>query len=214
MGKGWCCVEGGNDDKCYVDQPSVCDEDSSVECKNLADGVSAACCPKFTTCDPSVNATKEYVRCNINRGDLLNAAKAEDDKTASGESSATEASSTEPASSTASEQTTTNSAEAQATEAETLPMSSSGISGGAIGGIVAGAVLGIIAITGGLYWYYRRRTKMRDEAVNLAQSQSMIAQYQQEQHMKQQGMYADSQQPIAELADQRRPVELDTHYRT
>ncbi|CAM1505158.1 Fc.00g107950.m01.CDS01 [Cosmosporella sp. VM-42] len=215
-----------NEDKCYVDQASACGEDSAVACTNLQVGTDEACCPKLTTCDPGLEATKEYVRCNINRGDLLVAAKA------SGDAESKSATSTQTSSSTKTTSSTTTSSaepkttvpESQATQtSETATPKSSSISGGAIGGIV----VGVIAVVGGAIglaiFFMRRSKKAKYEAANQTPNHT-IAQYYQEQQLKhqqqqgywpqgspeQQGGYGYSPQPPpSELPDQRPPVELD-----
>lgn len=153
------------------------------------------------------------MRCNINRGDLLVAAKGEEDRTAkasSGETTSTDTASSE----TTSEQSTTEDLAAQTTEPSILPTSTSepepspALSGGAIGGIVAAAVVGVMGVAGLLFWFYRRRKRSN---ANRALSQPIINQYYHDQHMKQQGVYMDPQP--AELADQQRPIELDGHHR-
>ncbi|AEO69123.1 uncharacterized protein THITE_2119167 [Thermothielavioides terrestris NRRL 8126] len=76
LGNGWCCAGSDAADICHVDQPSNCDDPSSVPCTNLEDGTAEACCPRLTTCDPTIKASKDAVRCNIQYGDLKRAAQA------------------------------------------------------------------------------------------------------------------------------------------
>ncbi|KAK4122639.1 hypothetical protein N657DRAFT_634676 [Parathielavia appendiculata] len=46
-------------DNCYVDQRSVCDEQNSVPCTNLAEGTTEACCPRLTSCRSCFKARKD-----------------------------------------------------------------------------------------------------------------------------------------------------------
>ncbi|KAK7414113.1 hypothetical protein QQZ08_012554, partial [Neonectria magnoliae] len=189
LSKGWCCVGDGDNDKCYVDQASACDEDSSVSCTNLKEGTTKACCPKLTTCDESVAGSLEYVRCNINRGDLLVADAAANGKSSTTEEASTsteEASSasTESATSTESEASQTTEPETQTTSATATPDDKTTLSGGAIGGIVVAAVAGIVGICGLGFWFIRRRDKKAAyEAANQS-PQPSIPQYYQDQQLK------------------------------
>ena len=56
---------------CYVDQKSVCDEDGSVACTQLANGTTIACCPQSTQCAAGMDARAENVRCKIQSTDLV-----------------------------------------------------------------------------------------------------------------------------------------------
>ncbi|KPM43653.1 hypothetical protein AK830_g2865 [Neonectria ditissima] len=211
LSKGWCCVgkcvcfvtwgfgsvadraSSGDSDKCYVDQASACDEDSSVSCTNLQEGTAAACCPKLTTCDESVPGSSEFVRCNINRGDLLVAHAAKNGKSSVTEEDSTR--STEEAStSTESEAAQTTEPKAETTSATAVPDRKTRISGGAIGGIVVGAVVGIAGICGVLFWFFRRREKkVTYEATNQS-PQPPIPQYYQDQQGKYQQQPEQQQQ--------------------
>ncbi|KAH6898238.1 hypothetical protein B0T10DRAFT_577830 [Thelonectria olida] len=225
--KGWCCVGDGNTDKCYVDQGSVCDEDSAVACTVLANGTEKACCPKLTTCEESVPASESLVRCNINRSDLLVA-----DAGKKGESPTTDVSLTTAASSTSVEVTSSTTTEPEFQTTSSKPPSddrSKPIAGGVIGGIVVAAVAGAFGIAGLVFWLLRRR-RTKYEAANQSPPQPTIPQYYQDQQMKyqqrQQGYYHMGDQfggytyghqqmqpqPPAELMDQRPPVELDTRH--
>ncbi|KAM5351137.1 hypothetical protein ACJ41O_003860 [Fusarium nematophilum] len=208
LGKGWCCIAERDEGNCYVDQESVCDDDGSVLCTNLQEGTSEACCPKLTTCDPDVEASEAYVRCNIDRGDLLANGKAEQDTAVSG---------SETSSTTAPHVSTTTAHKAQPTDPTTSSpaasssgsSSSSSLSGGAIGGVVVGAVAGAIGMAGLLFWLLRRRKTAEDESTN-ALPQQMKPRHHQQENLDQQGgyMYGQPQAP-AELMDQQRPVEMD-----
>ncbi|KAF7563991.1 hypothetical protein G7046_g127 [Stylonectria norvegica] len=228
LGLGWCCVGANKTDKCYVDHASVCSEDSSVACTNLQAGTDQACCPKLTTCDPNTKASEQFVRCNINRGDLLVAAQASEDATSTTATSTEASSSTEAASKTRLTSTTASEAKTATAESQTAgptetsnssSSSSSSISGGAIGGIVVAVVAGI-AVVAFLIWFFMRRSKKaKYEAAHQTPQQLSIPQYYDDQQQKyqQQGYYPDGQggyvhsppQPPSELADQRPPVELD-----
>ncbi|KAH7023883.1 hypothetical protein EDB80DRAFT_57103 [Ilyonectria destructans] len=231
LDKGWCCVGDGEGDKCYVDQESVCDEDSAVACTSLQEGTARACCPKLTTCDESVPASEAYVRCNINRSDLLVADAAANGKSTTTESSTTEASSTstEASTSTSADASKTTDPEAQTSSATSTPDDeSTTLSGGVIGGIVVAAVAGIAGIGGLAFWFLRRSRKAKYEAANQSPPHPSIPQYYQDQQLKYQQeqqayyqngppnqyggyMYPQQQpQPPAELMDQRPPVELDS----
>ncbi|KAH7162226.1 hypothetical protein B0J13DRAFT_600910 [Dactylonectria estremocensis] len=234
LNKGWCCVGDGETDKCYVDQQSVCNEDSSVSCTILANSADKACCPKLTTCEETVPASEAYVRCNINRSDLLVAHAA-----ANGESStSSEASSasTQASTSTTSDVSRTTDPEVQTSSATSAPDDKSTTpAGGVIGGIVVAAVAAIAGIAGLAFWFYQRSKKTKYEAANQSpphpsiahhyQDQQLKYQQQQQQQQQQQGycptgpphqyngyMYQQQQQhqPPAELMDQRPPVELDS----
>jgi hypothetical protein len=218
----------GDADKCYVDQGSVCDEDSAVACTVLANGTEKACCPKLTTCEVSIPASESLVRCNINRGDLLVA-----DAGQNGKSSTTDVSSTIEASSTSAEaaSSTTIDPESQTTSSTSH---SDDKSRPIAGGIVVAAVVGAAGIAGLVFWLLRRMRK-KYEAANQSPPQLTIPQYYQDQQMKyqqqQQGYYHMGDQyggytysgtlhgqqqmqpqPPAELMDQRPPVELDRRH--
>lgn len=219
-------VSRDDSDKCYVDQESVCGQDSAVSCTNLQEGTTEACCPKLTTCDASLPASEGYVRCNINQGDLRVAAEAEESKAKSTSTSKTASSSTTIS--------TTSSAEAETQTAEPTqtqePAPKNGLSGGAIGGIAGGIVGGLATMAGLMFFLFRRIRTAKDEEPQLT-----IAQFYEQQQMKQQ--YGYSQKEIShdqysgspggytstpplnsspvELAGVRDPVELDaSHYRS
>ncbi|RKU44274.1 hypothetical protein DL546_000987 [Coniochaeta pulveracea] len=77
MDKGWCCLGDGQDDECYVDQPSVCGDKFAVTCTNkLESGTSKACCPRLTACVPGYTFSDSFVRCQMLYPDLQLAAAA------------------------------------------------------------------------------------------------------------------------------------------
>ncbi|KAF7556794.1 hypothetical protein G7Z17_g1122 [Cylindrodendrum hubeiense] len=236
LDKGWCCVGDGETDKCYVDQVSVCDEDSSVACTSLQEGTDRACCPKLTTCDESVPASVAYVRCNINRSDLLVADAAANGKSSMIESSTIESSTTEALSTSTEASTSTSADSSKTTQPESQTESATStpddkptpLAGGVIGGIVVAAVVGVAGIGVLVFWLLRRSKKAKYEAANQSPPQPSIPQYYQDQQVKYQQeqqayyqtgppnqyggyMYPQQQpQPPAELMDQRPPVELDS----
>lgn len=55
-----------SEDGCYVDlAASACGQPGAVQCSRLAEGVDEACCPQYTTCSPSFNASTTHLRCDI-----------------------------------------------------------------------------------------------------------------------------------------------------
>jgi hypothetical protein len=218
----------GDSDKCYVDQASVCNQDGSVECSRLKSGAKRACCPKMTTCDPNTDAYEQAVRCNINRGDLIEAAKSAEAKTAStSAATASSSSTTAPISTTASAAQTTAPESQAANPTGSADDKSTGISGGAIGGIVVGAVAGIALIAGLVWFFMRRSKKAKSEAAGQTPNpQPSIPQYYDDQQAKyqqqqQQGYWPQASPdqsaytyspPPSELMTNHPPVELDSGY--
>ncbi|KAI9166538.1 hypothetical protein HJFPF1_02645 [Paramyrothecium foliicola] len=238
LGKGWCCVDDGDDDKCYVDQKSACDEDSAVACTNLQAGTEQACCPKLTTCDPQTEASEGFVRCNINRGDLLvaDAAQKEKDKqTESSTSSAPPSTTSTATTSEATESSTTASSSASTTESTESGGATSGadnqteggnrsnnggVSGGTIAGAVVGGLGGVALVAGLVFFLLRRRKKHAYEAASQGQPtipqfyEDQAAKYQQQSYYHQQGGSPHQgymySPPPTELHDRRTVAELDT----
>lgn len=169
----------GEGDKCYVDQESVCEEDSSVACTRLAKGTSDACCPKLTTCDPDSDAAEDSVRCIINWTDLVVADAAQKSKDAQSQTttSATSSSTSTTTTTTTSAVSTTSSESNESKESEKPPAEEdkSG-SGGVSGGVIAGAVVGSLAgvVLGGalVFFLLRRRREAKYEAANQVQPTS------------------------------------------
>ncbi|KAL6404163.1 hypothetical protein AUP68_13547 [Ilyonectria robusta] len=225
------CWNSGEGDKCYVDQESVCNEDSAVACTSRQKGTARACCPKLTTCDESIPASAAHVRCNIKRSDLLVADAAANGKSSTTESSTTEAlsTSTEALMSTSADASKTVDPEAQTSSTTSTPDDeSTTLSGGVIGGIIVAGVVGIAGIGGLAFWLVRRSRKAKHGAANQSPPHPSIPQHSQDQQLKyRQGQQGYSQngppnqyggymhpqqqpQPPAELMDERPPAELDS----
>ncbi|KAK0615131.1 hypothetical protein B0T17DRAFT_657375 [Bombardia bombarda] len=183
LGRGWCCVGGNATDNCYVDSESVCDEKNSVPCTRLAEGTTKACCPRLTSCHPSYNASEDFVRCQIQYSDLLQAAAAStasaqsSTSTSSTSSSSSSSSSTSVSSSTSAVSSSTTGAAAASSltsvpsPSSTVPADSSSaaaLSPGAIGGVAVAATLAFSAAMVFLYWFLRRRWKKQHEMSQLS----------------------------------------------
>ncbi|KAK4463248.1 hypothetical protein QBC42DRAFT_345736 [Cladorrhinum samala] len=169
LGRGWCCVGEKDEDNCYVDGPSACDEPNSVPCTNLASGVTKACCPRLTSCHNDYKASLGQVRCNIRQIDLKNAARTVISSVSSTSSSSTSTSTTTVSieSTTSSTSTTVTTGGSSATAANVNETSTtskeSGGGGGVSGGVIAGAVIGPTFVLAALVllgcFFYRRRNK-------------------------------------------------------
>ncbi|KAL6922960.1 hypothetical protein FSST1_000234 [Fusarium sambucinum] len=193
LGKGWCCVE--EDGNCYVDQESVCDEDNSVPCTTLMSGESEACCPKLTSCASGFEASKDNVRCNINRKDLLNAVKASEEETMT--TSPTSQVSTELKANMDDATTTTDDVKTTEPLSQTEEpssssfttssshSSSSSLSNGAIAGIAVGAAAVGIAIASLAFWFLKRKKIVKEE-VSIQQTNADYYHTQQEQQQQKQ----------------------------
>ncbi|KAK0623677.1 hypothetical protein B0T14DRAFT_516869 [Immersiella caudata] len=169
LGKGWCCTGENPTDNCYVDQESVCNEANPVFCTNLAPGTTEACCPRLTSCQPSINATKSSVRCNIQYADLKRAAASS--SSSSLVTSATSTTSTSPTSQLSPTSLTTSPTSSTTSKLPVDPLtpspetvalppstaSSSGlVAGAAIGGTVAVMTIGLL-----IFILFRRQMRRR-----------------------------------------------------
>ncbi|KAF4990999.1 hypothetical protein FGRMN_8120 [Fusarium graminum] len=139
------------DAECYVNQKSVCNEDSSVLCTNLQSGTEKACCPKLTICDPDVEASKDSVRCHIDRKDLVAAMKA-----STTSSLVTADISSEP-------NPRTIESNLAASDKASPDTSQTGLTGGMIAGIVLGALAGGLLILSLVVWLLKRNGRAENQ---------------------------------------------------
>lgn len=164
-----------------MDQRSACRDENAVECANLAEGTDRACCPRFTTCDPNVEASEGYVRCNINQGDLKSFHSASVASTATTSSTSEATSETQTTTSTPSD-----SPSSEPIEDEKKDDSDDGLSAGAIAGIAVGGVAGL-ALIGLAAWFFLRKKKKGGEYQAAQQGPGLtIPQFYENQQMKQQ----------------------------
>ncbi|KAK4038956.1 hypothetical protein C8A01DRAFT_16996 [Parachaetomium inaequale] len=186
LGKGWCCIGNNPTDNCYVDQPSVCEEQNSVPCTDLQQGTTKACCPRLTSCASDFSASKELVRCNIQYSDLQraagssssssSAARATTSSTSSSIAASSTTSSTElstPATSSGALASSTAATSIAAGDAPQTPLPSgtnsqgqgtAELSGGLIAGAAVGGTLGFVGLLVLGYLMLRRLLKMRQQS--------------------------------------------------